>query len=220
MAAQQKIKDRHATDPDQLMNFYDSWAETYEKNVETLSYQGPKLVADLIVSHFSGSRAEAHILDVACGPGQFATLMMEHGFRMFSGVDYSEKMLKEAEKTGHYQSLEQASLGTDPLPGAADSFDVVVIIGALNEHLVPFSVLRELCQVAKPGGLICLTKTIYQNDKPGHLQALEKELKQMEDEGLWTKVEFIKCDRYLKNAFTENLEDDDFLCGHVWMFRK
>ncbi|XP_053709611.1 methyltransferase-like protein 27 [Synchiropus splendidus] len=220
MAAKEKARASRGCDPEQLVNFYDSWAETYEKNVDSLNYQGPKLVAELISSHFSGNPAEARVLDVACGPGQFAALMKERGFRMFSGVDYSEKMLKEAEKTGDYQSLEQAHLGTDPLPGDADSFDVVVLIGALNKHLVPFSVLRELCKVTKPGGLICLTKTNYKNDDAVQLLALEKELKQMEDEGLWTKVTVTKCDKYLRNAFVENMLDDEFLCGYVWLFQK
>jgi len=36
-----------------------------------------------------------------------------------------------------------------PLP--ADSFDVVVIVGALSVGQVPVAVVRELCKSTKPG---------------------------------------------------------------------
>lgn len=44
--------------------------------------------------------------------------MFEQGFRDFVGVDGSEGMLLEAEKTGLYSKLELAILGPETLPAA------------------------------------------------------------------------------------------------------
>ncbi len=45
--------------------------------------------------------------------------MSELGFRHFVGIDCSENKLKEAAKTGLYEDLKLAILGTEPLPAQA-----------------------------------------------------------------------------------------------------
>ncbi|KAF0038606.1 hypothetical protein F2P81_009090 [Scophthalmus maximus] len=137
------------------VNFYNSWAENYDQDVAVLEYRAPSLAANSISSHFSGDREEAVMLDVACGTGLVAKQMKTHGFGHFVGVDGSEAMLEIARESGLYQDLKQALLGEDPLPVQwVDSFDVVVIIGALSEGQVQVCVVRELCKSTKPGMLL------------------------------------------------------------------
>nr|XP_046248615.1 methyltransferase-like protein 27 [Scatophagus argus] len=217
------LKSSKECDPDNVMSFYDKWAADYEKDVNAINYQGPNLAADFIFSNFSGSPEEARVLDVACGPGQMAKLMSEVGFKHFVGVDCSKGMLEEAAKTGLYEDLKQARLGTDPLPAQAGTFDVVVMVGALQPNLVPFSVFRDLCNVTKPGGLICLTKAQHRTDPEGFMASLERELQLLEDEGLWTHVGFNKSDRYITDSNMlgrEDMQDERFLSGTVYLFRK
>nr|XP_046248614.1 methyltransferase-like protein 27 isoform X2 [Scatophagus argus] len=217
------LKSARECDPDNVMSFYDKWAADYEKDVNAINYQGPNLAADFIFSNFSGSPEEARVLDVACGPGQMAKLMSEVGFKHFVGVDCSKGMLEEAAKTGLYEDLKQARLGTDPLPAQAGTFDVVVMVGALQPNLVPFSVLRDLCNVAKPGGLICLTKAQHRTVSEDFDAALERELQLLEDEGLWTHVGFKKSDRYMKDSNMmdrESTQDKKFVGGSLFLFRK
>uniref|UniRef100_A0A8D3EDS8 Methyltransferase domain-containing protein n=2 Tax=Scophthalmus maximus TaxID=52904 RepID=A0A8D3EDS8_SCOMX len=134
------------------VNFYNSWAENYDQDVAVLEYRAPSLAANSISSHFSGDREAAVMLDVACGTGLVAKQMKTHGFGHFVGVDGSEAMLEIARESGLYQDLKQALLGEDPLPVQwVDSFDVVVIIGALSEGQVQVCVVRELCKSTKPG---------------------------------------------------------------------
>lgn len=104
--------------------------------------------------------------------------MFEQGFRDFVGVDGSEGMLLEAEKTGLYRKLELAILGPETLPAATGTrqrpqsatgstaplelygaavclplgvFDVVIVAGALDEGFIPVSVVKELHRAAKAG---------------------------------------------------------------------
>ncbi|XP_037639629.1 methyltransferase-like protein 27 isoform X4 [Sebastes umbrosus] len=93
------------------VQFYDSWAENYEKDVTLLSYRAPYLAVDFLSDNFSGSPEEARVLDVACGSGWVAKLMVELGFMHFVGVDSSKGMLEQAAKTSLYQDLKLALLG-------------------------------------------------------------------------------------------------------------
>jgi len=43
-------------------------------------------------------------------------------------------------------------------PLAPGVFDVVMIVGALRDGFVPFSVVRELCLAAAPGTQLCPLK--------------------------------------------------------------
>ncbi|XP_070765071.1 methyltransferase-like protein 27 [Enoplosus armatus] len=217
------LKSRRECEPQDIMTFYDKWGANYEKDLDILDYQGPNLVADFISSNFSGSREEARVLDVACGPGRFAKVMSDLGFRHFVGIDCSKGMLEEAVKTGLYEDLRLANLGSEPLPAQAGMFDVVAMIGALQPHLVPFSVLRELCHVTKPGGLICLTKTQHRTDSKDSTVAVERELQLLEEEGLWTCTGIKKSDRYMKDTSVtdrEDTQDESFISGTLYLFRK
>ncbi|XP_074510500.1 methyltransferase-like protein 27 isoform X3 [Sebastes fasciatus] len=103
-------------DSRQRMKFYDSWAETYDQDTEMINYRAPHLMVDFLNANFSGNREEVQVLDVACGSGLVAKLMIELGFKHFAGVDGSKGMLEQAAKTGLYQDLKLALLGTEPLP--------------------------------------------------------------------------------------------------------
>ncbi|XP_076742367.1 methyltransferase-like protein 27 isoform X1 [Maylandia zebra] len=141
-------------DPQQTTDFFNSWAETYEQDSETMKYRAPQLAVDFLNDHFCGSRGDAQVLDVACGSGLAAKLMFDLGFKHFVGVDGSKGMLEQAAKSGLYRELKLALLGTDPLPAQTGGFDVVIITGALRDDYVPVSVIRELCKATKPGGRV------------------------------------------------------------------
>ncbi|TNN26437.1 Williams-Beuren syndrome chromosomal region 27 protein [Liparis tanakae] len=140
-----------AADSQQRMKFYDSWAETYEQDTLMMQYRATHLAVDLLSANVSENREAVQVLDVACGSGRVAQLMVERGFQHFVGVDGSRGMLDQAAKTGLYQELKLALLGTEPLPAQPGAFDVVVLVGALDPGFAPVSVVRELCHAAKPG---------------------------------------------------------------------
>ncbi|XP_034406697.1 methyltransferase-like protein 27 [Cyclopterus lumpus] len=198
------------------VNFYNSWAENYDQDVAVLDYRAPSLAANSISSHFRGDREAAVVLDVACGTGLVARQMKRHGFGHFVGIDGSEAMLTLARESELYQDLNQSMLGEGPLPVQKGLFDVVVIVGALSAGQVPVNVVRELCKATKPGGHVCMT-TRSNLKNVEYKAALEHELKQMEDEGLWTCVEVAEVEDW-ERAVSE--QENGYISGVVYLYRK
>uniref|UniRef100_A0A3P9L4A6 Methyltransferase like 27 n=1 Tax=Oryzias latipes TaxID=8090 RepID=A0A3P9L4A6_ORYLA len=206
-----------STTPREKVNFYNSWAKNYDQHVAVLDYRAPTLAADSVLPHFSGSRKSAAVLDVACGTGLVAKQMKKRGFELFVGVDGSDAMLNEAKESGLYRDLKQYLLGEEPFPALwAGSFDVVMIVGALSVGQVPVAVVRDLCEAAKPGGLICMT-TRSNSDNLEYKTALERELQQMEKEGLWSCVEITEVTDW-ERAVSE--QEDGYISGVVYLFKK
>ncbi|XP_069575849.1 methyltransferase-like protein 27 isoform X1 [Brachyistius frenatus] len=199
------------------VTFYNSWAENYDQDVAVLDYRAPSLAANTISSHFSGEREAAVVLDVACGTGLVAKQMKKHGFGHFVGIDGSEAMLEMARESGLYQDMKHSLLGEEPLPVHwAASFDVIVIVGALSVGQVPVCMVRQLCKSAKPGGYICMT-TRSNQDNVEYKAALESELRQMEEEGLWTRVEVTEVKDW-ERAVSE--QEDGYISGAVYLYKK
>ncbi|XP_029375997.1 methyltransferase-like protein 27 isoform X2 [Echeneis naucrates] len=198
------------------VNFYNSWADNYDQDVALLDYRAPSLAANIISCHFTGDREAAVVLDVACGTGLVAKQLKQFGFGHFVGIDGSEAMLKLARDSRLYQDLKQSLLGEGTLPVQCDSFDVVVIVGALSDGQVPVAVIRELCKSTKPGGYVCMT-TRSNHDNLEYKSALELELKQMEEEGLWSCVQATDVEDW-ERAVSE--QEDGYISGSVYLYKK
>ncbi|XP_035529043.1 methyltransferase-like protein 27 [Morone saxatilis] len=213
-------------DSQQTAKFYDSWAQTYEQDVKIINYRASDLGVDFLNSHFSGNREEVQVLDVACGSGMVSKLMVELGFRHFVGVDGSKGMLEQAAKTGLYQDLRLALLGTEPLPAQTDTFDVVIIVGALDAGFAPVGVVRELCHAAKPGGLVCMARGEHTGTPANQYKKdLERELQLMEEEGLWSPVGIKQTDRYMEDPHlsaerAKDMQEERYISGTVYLYKK
>ncbi|XP_054878873.1 methyltransferase-like protein 27 [Poeciliopsis prolifica] len=143
--------------------------------------------------------------------------MFQLGFRNFVGVDCSEQMLAEAAKTKLYGELQPALLGTEPLPAQTGTFDLVILVGGLGVGFAPFSVIRELCDAAKPGGLICLARGNHTSPAEEDVGTqLQRELQLLEDDGLWSRVVVQQVARYMLNPQVEASRRDE---GPVYVTR-
>ncbi|XP_061607179.1 methyltransferase-like protein 27 [Phyllopteryx taeniolatus] len=206
----------HSSVADQI-HFYDRWAQTYEQDVELIEYRAPALAADRVSAHFSGERrASAPVLDVACGTGLVAKTMEREGFRHFVGVDCSEGMLRSARRSGLYRELKTAVLGDQPLPVPSGEFKVVMTVGALSASHIPAKAIRELCRAAEQGGLVCMTAR-SNRDNLDYKAALEGEMKQMEDEGLWRRVDVTHVTEW-ERGVTDH--ERGYIPGCVYLFQK
>ncbi|XP_019752205.1 methyltransferase-like protein 27 [Hippocampus comes] len=199
-----------------LMLFYDRWAPNYEQDVDLIEYRAPRLVAAQVAAHFGGERQAAMVLDVACGTGMAAKMMKREGFQRFVGVDGSERMLQHARQSGLYQDLQMAVLGEQPIPVPSGAFDVVTISGGLSSSHVPAKAIRELLRAAKRGGLVCMS-TRANRDNVAYKVALEGEMKKMEDEGLWRRVEVTRVSRFERGVSDH---EGGHVPGCVYLFQK
>lgn len=198
------------------VKFYDSWAEDYDQDVALLEYRAPSLAANIISTHFSGDREAAVVLDVACGTGLVAKQLKRCGFGHFVGIDGSATMLKLASESHLYQEVKQCIVGEEPLPVQCGLFDVVVVVGALSVGQIPVHTIRDLHKATKPGGCVCMT-TRGNRDNVEYKAALERELKQMEEDGLWNCVEVTEVEDW-ERAVSE--QEDGYIPGAVYLYKK
>jgi 2-polyprenyl-6-hydroxyphenyl methylase/3-demethylubiquinone-9 3-methyltransferase len=96
-------------------------------------------------------RAGALLVDVACGGGLMAPHVARRGYRHV-GLDLSASALRVAR--AHGASPLRADAAALPLPdGCAD----VVVAGEVLEHVTDLaSVVREVCRVLRPAGLLVI----------------------------------------------------------------
>ncbi|XP_061574577.1 methyltransferase-like protein 27 [Cololabis saira] len=188
-----------------------------------LKYRAPQMTINFLKSNFSGVPEQVQVLDVACGSGLVAKGMFELGFRNFVGVDSSKAMLELAAQTGFYRDLKLALLGPEPLPAPTGAYDVVILVGALDVGFAPVSVVRELCQAAKPGGLVCIGRGNHKGvESDRYKTELETELQLMEDEGLWSRVDAREEDGYMMDVKAETNATPEEACisGNLYLYRK
>lgn len=101
-----------------------------------------------------------HILDVACGTGDFSIAALKSGATRVTGVDISEKMLAagrvKMEKKALNDRITLVSGDSEQLDFADNSFDAVTVaFGVRNfEHLDKG--LAEICRVLKPGAPVVI----------------------------------------------------------------
>ncbi|XP_027752139.1 methyltransferase-like protein 27 [Empidonax traillii] len=199
---------------------YDGWATDYDQDVAALEYRAPHLAAASLAFAFPAAPAEARLLDVACGTGLVARELHRHGFRCLHGVDGSAGMLERARSTGLYQELRLCVLGREPLPGPAEQYDAVTVVGALGEGQMPTTVLPELLRVTKPGGFLCLTT----RSNPSNLrykQELEAELGKLERCGAWQKLLAQEVEHWERaTSEEESTRGTGYISGVVYLYQK
>ena len=109
-----------------------------------------------ISAHYTDrSASEISVLDVGCGPGFFAVILTELGYRV-TAVDLSEEMLAEARlNAGSLADCIEFRRGNAEDLGLPDSsFDIVISRNLTWNLPHPDIAYSEWCRVLKPGGLL------------------------------------------------------------------
>ncbi|XP_078404641.1 methyltransferase-like protein 27 isoform X3 [Cetorhinus maximus] len=142
------------------------------------------------------------------------------GFRNLHGVDGSEGMLELARSKSVYQTLQKCMLHTESLPASSGSYDVVVIVGALSEGQVPYTILPELHRVTKPGGFVCMT-TRTSTSNQLYKKQLQAVIEKMEQKGLWERVGVQEIEHWEKSTSVhEDEQDSKYISGIIYIYRK
>ena len=153
---------------------YEDWASTYEENLqEDYGYIAPRIAADEFAANCSNR--DLRILDLGCGTGLVGKELIARGFHVIDGLDYSPRMLAEAEKKGIYCNLLVGDM-TQPLNLNGPCYDAAIAVGCFGGgHLGPQH-LEGIIQSVKTDGLLVfyINGIPYnQDDYPAHFQALE-----------------------------------------------
>ncbi|ANK80132.1 MAG: hypothetical protein TEF_04530 [Rhizobiales bacterium NRL2] len=136
-------------DPEKLIESYDSWASSYDRDLFAMGYRHPVVVAGTLARF--ASNLDITVLDAGCGSGLLGEALSLLGYAEIVGIDLSEGMLEQAAAKACYADLQQVMLGED-LEYADGTFDAVVSAGVMTVGHAPPEALVELARVTKPGG--------------------------------------------------------------------
>ena len=141
-----KIKDSAAQKYARLASNYDVRWQSYISN--SLSF----------LVDFAPIPPEATILDLACGTGELARMILsKNPQQQIMGVDISPAMLAIArEKLAAYPQVNFHNATAMSLPVADNSFDLVICANAFHYFPSPEAALLETRRVLKPQGQVII----------------------------------------------------------------
>ncbi|MEZ4522083.1 MAG: class I SAM-dependent methyltransferase [Thermomicrobiales bacterium] len=143
-----------AKTPEELSERYDTWAATYEEDLDRdFGWYGPMHAVNAALKYIS---KDARILDAGAGTGLVGTLLDEHGYDEIVGIDMSRGMLEQAAQKDVYDELHRMVMG-EPLDFETNAFDAAMSVGVLTVSHAPVESLDELVRVTRPGGHIIYT---------------------------------------------------------------
>jgi 2-polyprenyl-3-methyl-5-hydroxy-6-metoxy-1,4-benzoquinol methylase len=158
------IKESHALsgEPDELEEYYEKWAETYDKDVSNEQYCGPEYITDFFIEvtkkeNFNKEHSELEILDAGCGTGLVGIVLQQKGYHTIDGCDLSDKMVEIAQETGAYRTLIEGVDINQMTAYQTNQYDVILSCGVFTLGHVPPTALEELIRITKPGGMIVLS---------------------------------------------------------------
>ncbi|XP_045119492.1 methyltransferase-like protein 27 [Portunus trituberculatus] len=176
--------------PKQVMSCYDSWSVSYDKMMVDGTYNGPRMALEEVLNHVPVNlRSTCRVLDVAAGTGQLGTMLASTGFRLLDAVEPSLGMLKILREKNVYNTLYDVYMGNDDITIPPDTYDVVVVVGAMGENHLPVTSVDDMVSVTKPGGFVIIvmreenlvTVEAYRDKLEPHMDSLV-------ERGYWTRV--------------------------------
>jgi predicted TPR repeat methyltransferase len=186
--------DQGTSDAREVADRYDEWAQSYDDDLTSWSYQAPAVVAETVVTRHPEAGS---LLDVGCGTGLVGRALRARGFAgRILGLDISRASLEIAGRGGAYDSLEQADL-QQRLPVEDDTVDAVVCVGVMTYLPEVEAVWRELTRVARPGGLVVVT----QREDLWPARECQAVVDRLRSEGVWTPLEITGPAPYLPQGY-------------------
>ena len=152
------------SDHARLAEAYDRWHQNIFRSGESPDQNSPwyRLVLEYLAP-VQGKR----VLEVACGRGGFSTILGGRGAKV-CGADFSATALRIAQRKAANTASQEprvAFLQADAqiLPFTNSAFDIVISCETIEHLTDPFSALREMARVCRPGGKLYLTTPNYLN---------------------------------------------------------
>ena len=142
--------------------FWDNVAGVYDIFVNIINRKTHRrlkeIVSDLV-------EPDDTVLECACGTGLLSAVIAEK-CRQLTATDFSEKMLKKAEKNCRaFRNITYAPADITALPFADGSFDKVVAGNVIHLLDNPMTALGELNRVCKDGGMLIIPTYMNKDDK-------------------------------------------------------
>ena len=142
--------------------FWDNVAGVYDVFVNVINRKThqklKRIVSDLI-------EPDDTILECACGTGLLSAVIAQK-CRQLTATDFSEKMLKKAEKNCRaFRNITYDQADITALPCPDSSFDKVVAANVIHLLDNPLAAISELNRVCKDGGMLIIPTYMNKDDK-------------------------------------------------------
>jgi predicted TPR repeat methyltransferase len=180
-------------DPGEVADRYDAWAESYDDDLASWSYQAPAVVAGTVLTRQPDARS---VLDVGCGTGLVGQALRARGCEArIVGLDISQASLRIAHRTDAYDLLETADL-QQPLDVEDDAYDVLVCAGVMTYLPHVEAAWREFARVVRSGGVVVVT----QREDLWEPRRCEEVVDRLATDGVWTPFDVSGPAPYLPEA--------------------
>jgi predicted TPR repeat methyltransferase len=171
-----------ANEPGEVAGRYDEWAEGYDADLASWSYQAPAVVAETVVARIP---AGGSVLDVGCGTGLVGRELRARGLTgRIVGVDLSAASLDLARQSGAYDLVVRADL-QQALAFHDDTADATVCVGVMTYLPDVEAVWREFARVTRPGGIVVAT----QRDDLWHTRDCQAVVDRLQADGVLASAE-------------------------------
>ena len=145
--------------------FWDNVAGVYDVFVNVINGKTHQKLRRIVSSLIE---PDDTVLECACGTGLLSAVIAPK-CRQLTATDFSEKMLKKAEKNCRsFRNITYAQADITALSFADGSFDKVVAGNVIHLLDNPVTALRELNRVCKDGGMLIIP-TYMNKDSKGKL---------------------------------------------------
>ncbi len=141
----------------EMMGYWDRRAPSYTEVIrKNLEGEWDRRWADMLISRFPAEGdAPLRILDIGTGPGFYAIILAERGYRV-TAADYAENMLAEARRNAGElaERIEFRQMDAHRLDFPDGCFDVIVTRNLTWNLARPEQAYREWIRVLRPGGVL------------------------------------------------------------------
>ena len=142
--------------------FWDNVAGVYDVLVNVINRKTHQKLRRIVSSLIE---PDDTVLECACGTGLLSAVIAPK-CRQLTATDFSEKMLKKAEKNCRsFRNITYAQADITALSFADGSFDKVVAGNVIHLLDNPVTALRELNRVCKDGGMLIIPTYMNKDDK-------------------------------------------------------
>ena len=142
--------------------FWDNVAGVYDVFVNVINRKTHQRLKKIVSSLIEPGDT---VLECACGTGLLSAVIAQK-CRQLTATDFSEKMLKKAEKNCRaFRNITYAPADITALPFADGSFDKVVAGNVIHLLDNPMTALSELNRVCKDGGMLIIPTYMNKDDK-------------------------------------------------------
>ena len=142
--------------------FWDNVAGAYDIFVNVINRKTHQKLKKIVSSLIEPGDT---VLECACGTGLLSAVIAQK-CRQLTATDFSEKMLKKAEKNCRaFRNITYAPADITALPFADGSFDKVVAGNVIHLLDNPMTALGELNRVCKDGGMLIIPTYMNKDDK-------------------------------------------------------